>query len=336
MVNMMESFQDSSILIVDDSRPFLMLMGKMLNAGGYHNLRSVLSAQEALSLLGVGEPPVHESIEVDLILMDLLMPEVDGFEACKLIKADKRYADVPIVIVTSKDDLNPVAEVLESGVEDYIIKPFTQVEILTRVYSILLLKNEVKRRKASENALAAVSAQLAAANRLLQQHESVDSLTGLNNRHHLELQLAEEWRRGMREALPLTLILIDIDDFKGYNLTKGYFAGDACLKKLAAALPKALGRAGDLVVRYGSGEFAVLLPNTDLTGGTVIAEEMRTRISDLNIRYEKGLDGWLTVGMGVATIMPLPETSHNQLLAAADESLTLAKEAGFCQIRSKG
>ena len=331
----MESFKNSSILIVDDSRPYLMLMSKMLNAGGYHNLHSALSAREAFALLGIGETPASEAIKVDLILMDMLMPEVNGIEACERIKADERFVDVPVVIVTSSEDLNSVAVAFVCGVVDYLNKPLSQVEILARVQSILLLKNEVVRRKSSEKALAAVSAQLAAANQLLQQHDCVDVLTGLDNRRYLESVLAEEWRRGMREALPLTLIFIDIDDFKGYNLTKGYFAGDACLKQLAEALTAALGRAGDVVVRYGAEEFAVMLPNTDLAGGVEVAAELCSKIAALDIRYEQGLDGWLTVGMGLATMLPMPDTTHHLLLAAADEALTLAKEAGPGQIQTK-
>lgn len=330
----MESFQNSSILIVDDSRPFLMLMGKMLNAGGYHNLHYAISAREAFSLLGIGESTAHGVINVDLILMDLMMPGMDGHDACDLIKADHRFADVPIAMVTAKDELDAIAGSFENGFMDYIIKPFSQVEILTRVQAMLQLKHEVVLRKACEKQLADVSAQLAAAEKLVQQKDCADVLTGLNNRRYLESLLAEEWRRAMREALPMALIFIDIDDFKGYNLTHGYPAGDDCLKKLAATLKKSLGRAGDAVVRYGGEEFAVLLPNTDLAGGIAMAEELRGEIAACNIPYEKGLDGWLTVGMGLAVMSPATETTYHKLLAAADEALTMAKEAGPNQIRT--
>ena len=309
-----------------------MLMSKMLNAGGYHNLHSVLSAGEAFDLLGIGDTPVQDAIGVDLILMDMMMPGIDGIEACERIKADARFAGVPIVIVTSKDDLDSVAEAFGNGVVDYLVKPLSQVEMLARVHSILLLKNEIKRRKSLEMEIASLSAQLVAANQLLARQDCVDVLTGLNNRRYLEALLAEEWRRGMREALPVSLICIDIDDFKGYNLAKGYPAGDDCLRQVAGALSEAMGRAGDVVVRYGGEEFAVLLPNTDHAGVVARAEEFRARIAALDIVYDKGFDGWLTVGMGLATVLPRPETTHHQLLAAADEALTLAKEAGPGQI----
>lgn len=110
----MNSFPDSSILIVDDSRPFLMLMGKMLNAGGYHNLHFALSSTEVYALLGLDDTATSESIEVDLILMDLVMPVENGIEACQKIKEDERFGDVPVVMVTLKDDMESVADTLRS------------------------------------------------------------------------------------------------------------------------------------------------------------------------------------------------------------------------------
>ena len=330
----MQSFQGSSILIVDDSRPFLMLMGKMLNAGGYHNLHFAISAKEAFALLGIDGASASEALAVDLILMDVMMPSVNGIEACKRIKDEERFADIPVVMVTFKDDMGSVAEAFEVGATDYIIKPLSQLEILARVQSILSLKNEVSRRKTVEKEMIDLTGQLQVAERSLRQLDITDSLTGLGNRRHLDSMLEEEWRRGMREALPVALICIDIDDFKGYNLAKGYPEGDRCLKKLAETFMAALRRAGDVVVRYSGEEFAVLLPNTDLAGAMAIAEELRELVADLDIPYGKGLDGWLTVGMGLAAMSPLPETTHHLLLAAADEALTIAKEAGPGQIRA--
>lgn len=181
-----------------------------------------------------------------------------------------------------------------------------------------------------------LAGKLQVAERSLLQLDITDSLTGLRNRRYLDSMLEEEWRRGMREALPVALICIDIDDFKGYNLAKGYPEGDRCLRRLAKTFAASLRRGGDVVVRYSGEEFAVLLPNTDLDGAMAIAEELQGQVAGLDIQYDKGLDGWLTVGCGVAAISPLPETTHDILLAAADEALTLAKEAGPSQIRSKG
>jgi len=237
-------------------------------------------------------------------------------------------------MVTSKDDLHAVAEAFGLGAVDYIIKPFSQLELLGRVQAILHLRQEVNRRKSSENALQAVSAQLAAANQLLQEHDCIDALTGNGNRRYLESVLAEEWRRGMREAASMALIFIDVDDLKGYNQAHGYPAGDTCLRQLAATLAKPLGRAGDVVVRYGGDEFAILLPNTDHAGVTALAETLRDRIAALGIRYAAGPEGVLTVGMGLAAMAPRPGTTHADLLAAAAEALVLAKEAGPGQIRA--
>jgi len=330
----MNSFLGSSILIVDDSRPFLMLMGKMLNAGGYHNLHFALSAKEAFALLGIDGASASEALAVDLILMDVMMPTVNGIEACRKIKDDTRFADVPVVMVTFKDEMSSVTEAFKVGATDYIIKPLSQLEILARVQSILSLKNEINRRKTVEKELITLAGKLQAAERSLQRQETTDSLTGIGNRRYLDNLLEDEWRRGMREALPVSVIYIDIDDFKGYNEAKGYPEGDRCLRKLAETFTEALRRAGDVVVRYGGEEFAVLLPGTDLDGAMAIAGELQEQVASLDIQYDKGLDGWLTLGMGVASVSPLPETTHDILLSAADEALTLAKEAGPCQIRS--
>ena len=327
------NFKKSSILVVDDSRPFLMLMGKMLNNGGYDNLHFALSAREAFDLLGIDTPGGNDPLAVDLILMDVMMPDIDGIEACRQIKTVPRLDDVPVVMVTYKDEVAALEKAFAVGASDYVIKPLSQLEILARVQAILRLKQEVGRRKEGERELQELARQLEAAKRSLRQLDRYDVLTGLGNRRHLEAMLEEEWRRAMREALPVALILIDIDDFKGYNIAMGYPCGDACLKQLAEALESVLGRAGDLVVRYGGEEFAVLLPNTGIDGVLAMAEEARTRVEALGIGYDKGPDGLLTVSMGVAIGVPLADMPSHHLLAMADEALTMAKEAGPGQIK---
>ena len=329
----MGTFTEKSILIVDDSRPFLMLMGKMLNNGGFDNLHFAISAGEALALLGVDGGAQHDALGVDLILMDVMLPGIDGIEACRRIKAQSHLADIPIVMVTYKDDVAALKEAFAAGAMDYVIKPLSQVEILARVRSILRLTHEVDRRKSGEKELQAVVEQLELAKRSLRQLDRTDVLTGLGNRRHLEMVLEEEWRRGMREALPIAMICIDIDDFKGYNLAMGYLQGDAALRQLAEAYDSALQRAGDVAVRYSGEEFAVQLPNTELDGALAMAEELRARATALAIGYDKGPDGLLSACMGVAVAVPLPETNHHQLLAAADEALVMAKESGPGQIR---
>ena len=333
MGNPMETFTESSILVVDDSRPFLMLMGKMLNSGGYHNLHFAISAREAFALLGMEGALAHDALGVDLILMDVMMPEIDGIEACRRIKAQPHLADVPVVMVTYKDEVGALEEAFAAGAADYVIKPLSQVEILARVQAILRLTKEVERRKDQEQELLEMTVQLEGARRALRQLDLTDVLTGLGNRRHLGMVLEVEWRRGMREALPLALIYADVDDFKGYNETKGYPQGDACLKLLADVLRSVLNRAGDTAVRYNGEEFAVLLPNTDLTGALALAEELRNRIAGLAIDYVRGPEGFLSLCMGVAVSVPLSGTSHHQLLAAADEALTMAKESGPGQIK---
>ncbi len=330
---MMESFAESSILVVDHSRPFLMSAGKMLNSGGYANLHFAFSPAEAFALLGMDGPSAHDAIDVDLILMAAALPDGGGIEACRRLRAEPRLGHVPIVMMIEGDEVARLADALAAGADDYLAKPFSEVEILARLRTVLRWAHQVCRCRAREREVVELAGQLERAQQSLARLNRTDVLTGLGNRRHLELVMEEEWRRGMREALPLALICIDIDDFKGYNAAMGYPQGDEALRRLAGAYGSVLRRAGDVAVRYSGEEFAVLLPNTDLEGALAVAAELRERTVHQAIGYDNGPDGLLSACLGVAVAVPLPGTSHHALLAAADEALVMAKEAGSGQIQ---
>ena len=276
------------ILFVDDSAKSRLLIESALLGGGYDRLQSADSAPQAfekLNLNEAGRPP-----EFDLILMDFLMPEIDGIEACRRIKADARFTDVPIIMVTAEESPDSLKEAFEAGAIDYVTKPINRIEMLARVKSALRLKQETDCRKERER-------QLMELNQKLERLSAIDGLTGIANRRQFDEALNRLWRRALRESSPISLIMIDIDHFKSYNDTYGHLAGDDCLRVVAQALSQTVKRPFDLVSRYGGEEFAVILPDTNREGAMLMAHEMR-RLGEHDARVERGgnVDRNLEVG----------------------------------------
>jgi diguanylate cyclase (GGDEF)-like protein len=171
--------------------------------------------------------------------------------------------------------------------------------------------------------------QLEAANQELQRLASIDGLTQVANRRRFDEYLDAEWRRLGREQKPLSLILCDLDYFKVYNDTYGHLAGDSCLQQVAAVLRHSLKRPADLVARYGGEEFALILPNTDARGAVLVAETIRQGVRGLEIPHAKSpVSQYVTLSLGVATSVPTPEATPDQLIITADEALYQAKAEG--------
>ncbi|MCX5828269.1 MAG: diguanylate cyclase [Deltaproteobacteria bacterium] len=266
---------------------------------------------------------------IDLIIMDIVMPEIDGIEACRRIKKDDRFEDVPIIMITALADKGILQSAFDAGAMDYIAKPVDKLELIARVRSSLRLKDEMENRRERERELIVMSRKLAAANQVLQRLSMLDGLTGIPNRRRFDEVLAYEWKQAMRSKQPLSLVMIDIDHFKAFNDHYGHLTGDDCLKQVALAMSSILKRPTDILARYGGEEFVAILPFTASDGATAIATAMRTCVEDLAVPHDySSAASRVTISMGIATLVPRRGMTAAMLISAADQALYEAKAGG--------
>ncbi len=314
------------ILVVDDATDTRLLLRSLLRSGDHHDITEASSAKEAFRILGMeGDGPGQP---IDLVLMDLRMPEMSGIEACGRIKSDSRLCDTPIIMVTACSDTASLEDAFEAGVTDYITKPVGRIELLARVRSVLTLKSEMDCRKQRELELLEIRHQLEEANYELKRLSIQDALTGIANRRIFEERMDIEWRRAVRDHSQVALILTDVDNFKLFNDTYGHQAGDECLKAVARALQSCTQRPADTVARFGGEEFVAILPRTDLEGAVFVAERMREAVAELKIPHSHSPTNTVTISLGCAAVTPAPDLSRSALLKATDDALYRAKEEG--------
>ena len=294
------------ILVVDDTPATLIALCELLVEE--HEVLFASSGTEALEM-ALAQPP-------DLILLDVLMPGMDGYEVCAGLKADSRTADIPVIFITSKGEEPDQARGLAVGAIDYVQKPISPPLVRARVRNHLDLKRKQDRIRGLM---------------------ILDGLTGIPNRRHFDEILREEWMRGVRNQKPLSLIMIDLDHFKRYNDAYGHAAGDACLQQVAGALRKALQRPVDLVARYGGEEFVCLLPETDAPGALKLAARIKEEVAALALPHrDSPTTSRVTLSQGVATALPVAEGQPESLLLAADTALYDAKRGGRDRIAQSG
>lgn len=322
------------ILIVDDAEESRLLFQSILAGARYRGVQAVESARAAFTALGMPHPAADQPLP-DLILLDHVMPDIDGVEACRKIKAVEALKDIPIIMVTVATEEKTLKQAFAAGVVDYITKPVRKVEFLARVSAGLHLKRELDARKAREQELMEVTQRLEAANRMLLSRSALDSLTVIPNRRRFDEVLEQEWKRAMRAGRSLALAMIDVDDFKLYNDTYGHQAGDHCLKRVAGVLSRGVKRPGDLVARYGGEEFAVILPGADLEGAVEVAEMFREKIEACAMPHVRSRGGQVvTISAGVAAMAPARGSKSAELVEAADRALYRAKREGRNRVQA--
>ena len=301
------------VLIVDDNPTNLAVLSQVLKQQGY-KVRVAIDGESAVAQAHA-DPP-------DLILLDVQMPGIDGFEACQQLKASTTTAEIPIIFITAATSVDSKVKGLTLGAVDYITKPFQHEEVLARVKVHLQLRYLT--HKVQEQAIA-----LRRANQELKRIANLDGLTQIANRRRFDENLKHEWQRLAREKQNLSLILCDIDYFKDYNDCYGHQAGDSCLRKIAKTINAALHRPADFAARYGGEEFAVILPNTPPDGALQVAEEIRSNVKVLQLHHERSkISTYVTLSLGVSSLIPCRESSIEELIAIADCALYKAKERG--------
>lgn len=314
------------ILIVDDSLESRELLKRILLKCGYSHIVVVSSAEEGFQVLNEG----IAFLEFDLILLDVLMPGMDGIEACKTISSNEKYKDIPIIMVTGIDDSKALEQAFQAGAMDYIKKPYDHLELTARIRNALKLKQEMDIRKAREQDLLEVTQELKELNAVLEQLSNIDGLTGVANRRSFNRFFEAEWQRAIKTNEYLSIVLLDIDKFKIYNDTYGHQEGDDCLKKIATIIEDATKNSQSLVARYGGEEFVVVLPNTSLQKGLAIAEQIRLNVEEAKIVHENSpVSKHVTISAGVACTRPISnKIKRDELVCIADQGLYQSKRNG--------
>jgi two-component system cell cycle response regulator len=290
----------ATVLITDDSLVVRAVVRAHLETAG-HQVLEAEDGEQALEMCRTHAP--------DVILLDIEMPGLDGYQVLAALKADDRLKDVPVVFLTDRTSMQDVLAGLRGGAHDYLKKPFEPAELVARVAAALHVKR--------------LQDQLREHNAALERLSRTDALTGLFNRRHLEEELAHAFTGALRHHDPLAVLLLDIDHFKSVNDTYGHPAGDAVLCVFAQRLCDQL-RAGDIAGRWGGEEFLVILPRTDLAGAMRVAERVR-RATEAAPVTTNGSSIGLTVSGGCALG---PGTSVDALMRAVDAQLYAAKAAG--------
>lgn len=290
--------QRQRVLIVDDEK-----FNRQL-------LSDLLLEEYDVSLAKDGEQALlcARNVEPDLILLDVVMPGMDGYEVLRQLRTDERTAGIPVIFVTGMSDEADETRGLAMGAVDYVLKPFRSAVVRARVRNHM---NYVWQRKQ------------------LERDAFVDALTRIPNRRKFDQILDAEWKRACRLGKPLSLAMVDVDYFKPYNDAYGHGAGDTVLRRIAEEMRAALNRSCEFVARYGGEEFALLLPEVSRKEAMHAAERVRAVVETLKLPHgQSDISPVVTISVGGITMLPSLDTSTETMLELADKQLYLAKRSG--------
>jgi len=296
-------------------------------------IRRMLDAEQDIDFHYCSDPSkavqMAAQLKPTVILQDLIMPNIDGYTLVKSYRKEKITSNIPVIVLSTKEDPKDKSVAFENGANDYLVKLPDKIELIARIrahtkaYLTQLERDEAFRK------LGELQKELQRSNAELQKLTCLDGLTCIANRRRFDDFIRKECLRSARDSTTIALILIDIDYFKLYNDNYGHLKGDECLQKVAAALQKAVQRPADLVARYGGEEFAVVLPSTDASGAMKIADSLRHTVEALELSHAYSpLTNIITISMGIACKVANEKTSPADLIEMADEALYEAKNAG--------
>ncbi len=305
--------QNATVLVIDDSPTNLAVLYDYLNTMG----AEVLVKKD-------GESGIDIAIrkQPDIIILDVMMPNIDGYETCRRLKLESTTKAIPVIFASALVETADKLKGFKVGGVDYITKPFQLEEVLARIevhLSIIKLQQQLQLANQA----------LEIANQKLYKQTVLDGLTQIANRRHFDDYLMQEWQRAVREQQSIALLIGDIDFFKQYNDTYGHQGGDDCLKQIAQVMENVPKRPADLVARYGGEEFGVILPNTNIAGAIEISEQICQAVRDLKISHEKSLvASYVTLSLGISCIIPTTENNVTEFIEMADKALYKAKHQG--------
>ncbi|NVD74874.1 diguanylate cyclase [Duganella sp. BJB488] len=302
--------RNGRILVVDDAMENIQILHHALR--DEHEVLFALDGEKALELALEQQP--------DLILLDAVMPGMDGYAVCAALRNSPRLQDIPVIFVTALNQPEDETRALEAGAVDFISKPFNVAVVRARVRSQLTIKRQAD---------------------AMRELSMTDGLTGVANRRSFNDTLDAEWRRCARAGLPLSVIMIDVDHFKLYNDHYGHQAGDLCLQQVSLAMARCASRPQDLLARYGGEEFILLLPQEPALGAEVVARRILEEVRGLAIPHAAAPTvPYVTVSLGVCTALPpLDSVDSNALVRMADSQLYRAKQDGrnrYCKAEIGG
>jgi len=313
--------EEYSILLVDDDPTIITVLGQVLQE--YGRVRFATSGPEALRMV--------QTFPIDLVLLDIELPGMNGFEVCTAMKAAPQLAEIPVIFITGHDDVEHEVKGLQLGAADFVTKPPRPAQVSARV---------------------AMQLRLHEMNKALRKAAATDPLTGVANRRHFDEALQREWLRAQRTGAPISLLMIDVDYFKAYNDFYGHLEGDQCLRAVARALTRVVHRPADLLARYGGEEFSIMLPDTHGRGGCSVARYALQEVRSAALPHARStINAQVSISVGVSAFEvfehegrvghrrdPLlePRMAVTELVEAADQALYAAKAAGRNHARYLG